>query len=140
MTTTQAGKTAAASRTTTWGLFIADAGLLIASGVIHLHLWDIAYRDVKTLGPLFLVQGIVAILIALTVLATRHILAVAAGLALCLGTIGGFIMARTVGIFGFKLTFSSGLANAVLIIEIIAVLMLAVTGALLLRQRGSGSS
>jgi hypothetical protein len=48
----------------------------------------------------------------------------------------GFILARTVGIFGFKLPFSSGLANTVLIIEIVAVIMLAVTAALLWGSRG----
>jgi hypothetical protein len=122
-------------RTVIWGLAVVDAGLMIASGAIHLHLWDIAYRHVKTLGPLFLVQACAALVIALAVLITRHILAVAAGLALCGGTIVGFILARTIGIFGFKLTFSSGLANLVLVIEILAIITLALTGAVLLRER-----
>jgi hypothetical protein len=26
-----------------WLLYLCDAGLLVASGLIHLHLWDIAY-------------------------------------------------------------------------------------------------
>ena len=55
------------------------------------------------------------------------------------GTILGFILARTVGIFGFKLTFTSGLANTVLVIEIVAIIALAITGALLLRRRGSAA-
>ena len=38
-----------------WLLYVGDAGLLVASGLIHLHLWDIAYRHVKTLDALFLV-------------------------------------------------------------------------------------
>jgi hypothetical protein len=139
MTTTDERKAVTSGRAAMWVLFIIDAGLLVASGVIHLHLWDIAYRHVATLGPLFLVQAISAIVIAIAVLATRHILAVAAGLALAAGTIVGFILARTVGIFGFKLTFSSGLANTVLVIEIVAVVMLALTGAMLLRRRGSGA-
>ena len=37
--------------------------------------------------------------------------------ALMAGTIVGFILARPVGIFGFHLTFSSGLAWTVLIVE-----------------------
>jgi hypothetical protein len=139
MTTTDERKAVTSGRAAMWVLFIIDAGLLVASGVIHLHLWDIAYRHVATLGPLFLVQAISAIVIAIAVLATRHILAVAAGLALAAGTIVGFILARTVGIFGFKLTFSSGLANTVLVIEIVAVVMLALTGVMLLRRRGSGA-
>jgi len=132
MTTTH--RAVARTSASTWVLCVIDAGLLVASGAIHLHLWDIAYRHVKTLGPLFLLQVAAALVIAVAILVTRHILAVAAGLLLMAGTIVGFILARTVGIFGFKLPFSSGLANTVLIIEIVAVIMLAVTAALL---RGS---
>jgi hypothetical protein len=117
-----------------WVLYLCDAGLLIASGAIHLHLWDIAYRHVKTLDVLFLVQVIAAWLGAVALLATRRLIVVAASLLLMAGTIVGFILARTVGIFGFKLTFSSGLANTVLVIEIAAVVLLAVTGWLM---RGS---
>jgi hypothetical protein len=38
---------------------------------------------------------------------TRHLLG---ALALMAGTIVGFLLGRSVGIFGFKVTFSSGLA------------------------------
>jgi hypothetical protein len=136
MTTTDERKAVTSNRAASWALFIVDGGLLVASGIIHLHLWDIAYRHVATLGPLFLVQAISAVVIAVAIVATRHILAVAAGLALVAGTIVGFILARTVGIFGFKLPFSSGLANTVVIIEAVAVITLSITGALLWRRRG----
>ncbi len=116
-----------------WLLYLADAGLMIASGLIHLHLWDIAYRHVKTLDQLFLVQVIAALVLALALLASRRLLVVLASLLLMAGTIVGFLLARSVGIFGFKLTFSSGLANTVLIIEIAAVILLAIT-ALLMRR------
>jgi hypothetical protein len=116
-----------------WLLYLADAGLMIASGLIHLHLWDIAYRHVKTLDQLFLVQVIAALVLALALLVSRRLLVVLASLLLMAGTIVGFLLARSVGIFGFKLTFSSGLANTVLIIEIAAVILLAIT-ALLMRR------
>jgi hypothetical protein len=116
-----------------WLLYLADAGLLVASGLIHLHLWDIAYRHVKTLDQLFLVQVAAALVLALALLVTRHLLVVLASLLLMAGTIVGFLLARSVGIFGFKLTFSSGLANTVLIIEIAAVILLAITGWLMRR-------
>ena len=35
-----------------WLLYLCDAGLLVTSGLIHLHLWDVAYRHVKTLDGL----------------------------------------------------------------------------------------
>jgi hypothetical protein len=119
-----------------WVFFVCDAGLMVASALIHLHLWDIAYRYVKTLDVLFLVQVAAAVLLAVALLVTRHILVVAASLLLMAGTIVGFILARSVGIFGFKLTFTSGLANTVLVIEIVAVVLLAITG-WLMRSTGS---
>jgi hypothetical protein len=119
-----------------WLLYLADAGLLVASGLIHLHLWDIAYRHVKTLDVLFLVQVVLALLAAVTLLVTRHVLVVAGAAALMAGTMVGFVLARTVGIFGFRLTFSSGLAYTVLVVEAAAVVMLVLTAWLQLRQRG----
>jgi hypothetical protein len=119
-----------------WLLFLADAGLMIASGLIHLHLWDIAYRHVKTLDQLFLVQVVAALVLAVALLVSRRVLVVLASLLLMAGTIVGFLLARSVGIFGFKLTFTSGLANTVLVIEIAAVILLAIT-ALLMRRAGT---
>ena len=110
-----------------WLLYVCDAGLLVASGLIHLHLWDIAYRHVKTLDVLFLIQVVLCLLAALTLLVTRRLLVVLGALALMAGTIVGFLLARSVGIFGFKLTFSSGLAYTVLVVEAAAVVLLAVT-------------
>jgi hypothetical protein len=110
-----------------WLLYVCDAGLLVTSGLIHLHLWDIAYRHVKTLDVLFLVQVILCLLAALTLLVTRRLLVVLGAAALMAGTIVGFTLARTVGIFGFRLTFSSGLAYTVLVVEAAAVVLLVVT-------------
>ena len=133
MTTTRERRTATSrqSQPWMWLLYICDAGLLVASGLIHLHLWDIAYRHVKTLDVLFLVQVIVSLLLAVALLLTRRVIVVLASLLLMAGTIVGFFLARSVGIFGFKLTFTSGLANTVLIIEIVAVVLLAITAVLM---------
>jgi hypothetical protein len=121
-----------------WLFYLADAGLLVASGLIHLHLWDIAYRHVKTLDQLFLLQVVLTILLALALLVSRHGLVVVASALVMAGTIVGFLLARSVGIFGFKLTFTSGLANTVLIIEVAAVVMLIITGWLMRRADTRG--
>jgi hypothetical protein len=47
----------------------------------------------------------------------------------------GFVLAKTVGIVGFHLTFSSGLAWTVLIVEAAGVLMLLLTAAPIWRRR-----
>jgi hypothetical protein len=119
-----------------WLLYLCDAALLVTSGLIHLHLWDIAYRHVKTLDVLFLVQVAMCLLAALILLVTRHLLVVLGAAVLMAGTIVGFLLARSVGIFGFHLTFSSGLAYTVLIVEAAAVVMLALTGWLQWQRRG----
>jgi hypothetical protein len=111
-----------------WLLYVCDAALLVTSGLIHLHLRDIAYRHVKTLDVLFLVQVAMCLLAALILLITRHLLVVLGAAALMAGTIVGFLLARSVGIFGFHLTFSSGLAYTVLVVEAAAVVMLVLTG------------
>jgi len=114
-----------------WLLYLCDAGLLVASGLIHLHLWDIAYRHVNTLDVLFLVQVAACLLAAIALLAFRRLIIVLGAAALMVGTIVGFILVRTVGLFGFHLPFSSGLAWTALVIEAAAVVLLCITALLM---------
>ncbi len=65
--------------------------------------------------------------------------AVAAAFLLMGGTIVGFILVRTHGLFGFKLGFTSGLAATVLVIEIVAVVLTAVTAWVMTRNAGAGA-
>jgi hypothetical protein len=118
-----------------WLLYLADAALLITSGLIHLHLWDIAYRHVATLDVLFLIQVVLCLGAAAALLVTRHLLVVLGALALMAGTIAGFLLARTVGIFGFRLTFSTTEANVVLAVEAAGIVLLGLTAWLMTRRR-----
>jgi hypothetical protein len=118
-----------------WVLYLCDAGLLVTSGLIHLHLWDIAYRNVGTLDVLFLVQAAACAVAAVTLLATRRLLVVAGSALLMAGTLVGFLLVRTVGLFGFHLHFSSGLAWTVLVVEAAGVVMLGLTAWVQLRRR-----
>jgi hypothetical protein len=127
MTTTKARQDALRGQLPVLALCIVDAGLLLTSGLIHLHFWNIAYRHVPTLGPLFLVQVVATLLIAVALVATRRLIVVAAAFLLMGGTIIGFILVRTVGLFNFKLGFTSGLAATVLVVEAVAMVMTAIT-------------
>jgi hypothetical protein len=82
---------------------------------------------------LFLVQVVACLLAAAAVPATRRLLVVAGAAVLMAGTIAGFLLARSVGIFGFHLTFSSGLAYTVLVIEALAIVFLSLTAWLMLK-------
>jgi hypothetical protein len=127
MTTTKAEQSVA-RQLPVLALCVIDAALLVTSGLIHLHFWNIAYRHVPTLGPLFLVQVVATLLTAVALVATRRLIVVAVAFLLMGGTIVGFILVRTVGLFNFKLGFTSGLAATVLVVEAVAMVMTAITG------------
>jgi hypothetical protein len=116
------------------GLCLVDAALLVVSGLVHLHYARGAYRHVHTLNWMFVVQFVSAVVVAAALLATRQAIVAAAGALLMAGTIVGFILVRTRGIFGFHLTFSSSLANEVLVVEIVGVVLMAVTSWILWRR------
>jgi hypothetical protein len=82
------------------GLCLVDAALLVISGLIHLHLERGPYLHVKTINWLFIVQFVSCLVVAAALLVTRHFLVAAAGVGLLAGTIIGFIISRTRGIFG----------------------------------------
>jgi hypothetical protein len=120
---------------TTTGLVLLSAALMLVSGFVHVHLWDIAYRHVATLGPLFLVQAISALVLAVLLVATRRGAVVLAALGLMAGTIVGFILVLTVGLFGFTLHEITNYAVIAVVVEGLAVVLLAAAGLQLLRRR-----
>jgi predicted lipoprotein with Yx(FWY)xxD motif len=92
------------------GLRQAGAGLLAATGAIHLDLYLTGYQSIPTIGWLFLVQVIAAFGLAAAMLATgsrliadsgRRLIA-AAGAGFALSTLGGYLLSLWVGLFGFK--------------------------------------
>lgn len=124
-------------RAAVWTGCLVEAALLVTSGFIHLHLQRTAYQHVKTIGPLFIVQFIACLVIAGAVLVTRHLLAVVAGVLLLTGTVVGFVVVRTVGLFGFTLPYSTTLANQVLVVEIAGMVVGSATAWVMARRRAS---
>lgn len=115
----------------------AGAALLIVSALIHLHLWSTGYKHIHIIGPLFLVQVVAGIVVALTVAISRHVLVALAGALFALGTLAGFIISVEVGLFGFQDTFSAPYATTSLIVESAAFAVL-VVAALIGLQHGRG--
>lgn len=86
-------------------LRLAGAGLVAAMAGIHLHLWNTGYRDITTIGGLFLLNGIVGGLLALALLLTparRLGITAALGALFTAGTLGALVISLTSGLFGFK--------------------------------------
>jgi predicted lipoprotein with Yx(FWY)xxD motif len=108
-------------------LRVAGALLLAGSAGIHLYLYLTGYRSIPTIGWLFLVQFIVGFVLAAAVLVTHSRLAAvaAAGLALC--TLGAYLLAVWIGLFGFKeIRTRAGIAAGLIEVAAFGVLALAV--------------
>jgi len=84
-----------------WILRIAGAGLLIATGAIHLDLYLTGYNTIPTIKWLFLLQVISAFALGALVLTGNRLMA-AAGALFCLGTLGGYLLSIWFGLFGFR--------------------------------------
>jgi plastocyanin len=83
-------------------LRLAGAGLLAATGGIHLDLYLTGYRHIPTIGWLFLLQIIAAFVLAVAVLLFRSALTDAAGAGFAFSTLGGYLLSLWVGLFGFQ--------------------------------------
>jgi predicted lipoprotein with Yx(FWY)xxD motif len=84
------------------GLRVVGAGLLAATGAIHLDLYLTGYKNIPTIGWLFLLQVIAAFGLALLVLVWRGRIAAALGAGFAVATLGGYLLSIWFGLFGFK--------------------------------------
>lgn len=100
------------------------AALVAWSGVVHLHLWDTGYRQIPTIGPLFLGQAVAAVVVAVLLAACRRIWLALVALALVAGTIGGFVLSVEVGLFGFRDSWAAPFAVMAFAVEVAAAALL----------------
>jgi hypothetical protein len=126
-------------RATVTVLILIGAVLTIISGVIHLYLWGETngYRQIATIGPLFLVQGISAIVIGLATAALRWLAAVLAAAGLLAGTAVGLLITIEAGLFGFQESWGAPYVRTSFYEEIAgAVLLLIAAWPLAVRKTG----
>ena len=107
---------------------LAGAALLLATGGIHLYLWQTGYRDIHLIGPAFLANAVLGALAAVAVLlAPRRRLpwvCLLAGL-FELGTLGALLLSLTVGLAGFVETWAAPLVVPTIVVEAAGFLVLA---------------
>jgi len=113
-------------------LAVAGAGLLIWSGVLHLQLWSEGYRSISVIGPLFLVQGIASIAVAVALAVFRRLVLLAAGAALAVGTAAGLLLSASVGLFGYTESLAVPSAQTSLVVEFTSAAVLAAAAAIVL--------
>ena len=112
---------------------IAGAALVAGSGAIHLHLWATGYRSIPTIGPLFLFQGVAAIVIAVALLAWPRLVVVAAAAGFMLATVGGLLISVNAGLFGLRETLASPFAGLSLAVDVSGTVVLVAAAAELVR-------
>src|SRR3984885_13525015 len=81
---------------------LAGAGLLAATGAIHLDLYLTGYRTIPTIGWLFLLQVIAALGLGAIILRSGSRLVSAAGAGFVASTLGGYLLSLRIGLFGFR--------------------------------------
>jgi hypothetical protein len=128
--------TPSALRWTVSVLIWAGALLTLDSGIIHVQLWASGgYRGISVIGPLFLAQGVVGILLALALAVFRRLGLIVAGAGLMAATAAGLLLSVHVGLFGFRDSLAVPYAGMSLIEEIAGAVLLAVAAALILAAR-----
>ena len=83
-------------------LRVIGAGLLVATGAIHLDLYLTGYRTIPTIGWLFLLQVITAFGLGAVILVSSSRLVAAAGGGFAIATLGGYLLSLRVSLFGFR--------------------------------------
>ncbi len=114
--------------------FVVGALLILWSAYIHFHLWDETngYRQIATIGPLFLAQAIGGLVVAIVVVAVRRVWAAIIGIGFAASTAVGFLLTvgLSKGLFNFKESWAAPFAGLAFSVEIAAIAVLLVAGAL----------
>jgi hypothetical protein len=116
-------------------LVVAGAALMVWSGVIHLQLWSDGYRSISVIGPLFLVQGIVSIALAVVIAVIRRVVLMAAGAVTMAATAAGLLLSAGTGLFGFRESLAVPFAGSSLVVEFAGAAVLAAAAIIVLAAR-----
>jgi hypothetical protein len=116
-------------------LAVAGAALMVWSSVIHLQLWSDGYRSISVIGPLFLIQGIGGIALAVVLAVFRRVVLMAAGAVMMAATAAGLLLSAGIGLFGFTESLAVPYAMSSLVVEFAGAAVLAAAAAILLAAR-----
>jgi hypothetical protein len=116
------------------GLIVAGALLTAISGIIHFFLYGkYGYSVIATIGPLFIAQGVVASVLALLLLGTRWLAAVATAAGFLIATAAGLLITIYVGLFNFQEFWSAPWAITSFVEELVGAALLLIAAWPLLR-------
>jgi hypothetical protein len=100
------------------------AALLAWIGYLHLHLWLEGYRQIPTDGPLFLLDAVAGLALAVLLLLWAAPLTGLAAAGYTVSTLAALLISLSVGLFGFRESIAASYVTQSLAIETITVLAL----------------
>jgi hypothetical protein len=121
----------------------AGAVLLAGIALVHGRLWLDGYRTITVIGPLFAVDTVVAVVLAVAVVLVggRLLPLVAlAGAALAAGTAAGLLLSTQVPLFGFTESLAAQYAVLSLVLEGLATVVLLALAATSARRRTTAAA
>ena len=122
-----------------WIRILAAAAVLV-SAAVHLKMWFDGVRDQDVIGPAFMLNAVAGVVIAGLLLLWQHWIPAFLTLGFGASTLGAFIIASTVGLFGVHTTWEGVQVWTAAVSEVVAI----VTGGLLLLRalpaRSAGQS
>ena len=85
------------------------AAAVLASAAVHLYLWSDVFRHTDVVGPAFLVNAIGGTIIAVLLVTWRHWIPLLLAVGFGVSTLGAFVIAATVGLYGVHEHWTGGL-------------------------------
>ena len=80
---------------------LAAATFVLAGGYIHFDLWREGYRAIPYIGPLFVANAVVSVLLVVALLVRADMRVAVAGVAFSVGSLVALVLSRTTGLLGF---------------------------------------
>ncbi|HEX3566822.1 MAG TPA: hypothetical protein VHU17_15750 [Acidimicrobiales bacterium] len=114
---------------------VLGAATIVVTGAIHLHLWMIGYKNIASIGNLFLAQAISGFVLGPVIVLIRRMYMVLAGAAFMAASIGGLVLSATVGFLGLHDALSVPWATPSLVVEIVGFVLLVASGLALVARR-----
>ncbi len=112
------------------------AVLMLVQGVVHLQRWLGGYRGIDIVGPLFLVNAVLVVVVAIALVLRGGLAPALAGIAVSFVTLVAFAYSRVDELFGFSEMRWDTAAAVGVVAEVLAVVVLLAWATIASRGRG----
>ncbi|HEV7973316.1 hypothetical protein [Amycolatopsis sp.] len=91
-----------------WVVRVLVALGLLGSAWVHYDLWaNEGFKDIDVVGPLFLVNAVAGVVVAIAVLVWHHWFPALAAVGFGAATLGAYVLSATVGFYGVQEQFTT---------------------------------